>query len=277
MGACRLGNFLFFQVHNRATERGKLPSRKQKFFLRDVGMRVLWDKRLKWMRVSGIAIIIILILLLLFAAFTIYGNKVGNFVINVGNDGEISLMLSDHEDLSEQTPRLVYSSVTYLDHNTYGWLPDDITSRGLGNVSDDNGGAFLAYSFYLINNSSHALDCTMDLTLIDTVGDPMGMIRVMLIEEENGTFDSSNRIYALTESSPEREQEMREELATLRPYETEPFLLAESKLFSVDFKDFAAGAHRRFTVVLWLEGCDRDCNNTRLGSRAKMQIDITGY
>ena len=229
------------------------------------------------MRASTIAIVTSLILLLLFAAFTIYGNKVGNFVINVDSHTDVRLSLSSQSDLSRQTERLAYDSVMELNDTTYAWLPNDIARQGVGNVSDTEKSTYLAYSFYLINNSSRALDYDMELNLLDTIGDPLGMVRVMLIEEENDTFDSSNRIYALPEQTVEREQALQADLATLRSYTTESFLLGENKLFSVNVKDFEAGAHRKYTVVIWLEGCDPDCNNDHIAARAKMQLDIQGY
>ena len=245
-------------------------------------MRVWWDRRLKWMRASTIAIISILIILLFFAGFTIYGNKVGNFVINVGVNSDISLALSANEDLSDQKPRLVYGALTELKDATYAWLPENIPERGLGNISDEEKHEFMAYSFYLINNSGRAVDCDIDMTLVDIVGDPVGMLRIMIIEEEADTFAEGNRIYALKESTPERKAAMEAELAEgYKPYDVDYFLIEEGDesgtLFSFQLKDFDAGAHRRYTVVMWLEGCDRDTIREHLGTRAKLQLDIAGY
>ena len=241
-------------------------------------MRVRWDTRLKMMRISTVAIIVALILLLLFSAYTVYGNKVGNFVINVDLRSDVRLSLSDQEDLSGQTERLVYSGLTELHDSTYQWLPHNISNRGLGNVSDAENYRFMAYSFYLINNSNRALDCDLDLKLLDTVGDPLGMIRVMLIEGERDTFDESNRIYAMAESSPERKAQLDEDLRLNHIlYDTENFNLGDGDLFSVQLMDFAAGSYCKYTVVVWLEGCDPDCTIDRVGARVKMELDITGY
>lgn len=240
-------------------------------------MRVAWDKRLKLMRISTYVIISIIIILLLFAAFTIYGNKVGNFVINVGRDSDVQLSLSDQPDLSKQTARLVYGSLTELTDSTYGWLPKDIASQGLGNLSDNKTGMYMAYSFYLINNSVRSVDCDMVLHLLDTVGDPMGMIRIMLIEDERGTFDSANHIYALEETSEERKAGLEYDLKTNHTFYNVEYFEDEETLFSFQIMDFEAGAYRKYTIVAWLEGCDLDTVNANIGARAKMQVDITGY
>jgi len=240
-------------------------------------MRIRWDSRLKIMRVSTIAIIVSLILLIIFAGFTIYGNKVGNFVVNVGSQSDIKLSLSAKQDLSEQTDRLVYGSLMELNDTSYGFLPDDIAKGDLGNVSDKKDSRYLAYSFYLINNSDRALDYDMDMVLIDTVGDPLGMIRIMVIEETNSTNDRSNRIYALEESNEDNQQKLQKELEKITPYQTKPFLVDGKNLFSITVKDFQEGAFTRYTIVIWIEGCDPDCNNGHLGDRIKFQLNFTGY
>ena len=239
-------------------------------------MRVWWDRRLKVMRVSTVAIVSTLIILLFFAGFTIYGNKVGNFVINVGSSSDVNLALSAHEDLSGQTNRLAYSALMALSDTTYQDLPEDISGKGLGNISDTANGEYMAYSFYLINNSDRSVDCDFSMELLDTVGDPLGLMRVMLIEEDNGTFFDGNRIYALAEQDTEALQREFEKY-NCKMYSTEDFLMDESKIFSIILRDFEAGAARRFTILIWLEGCDPDCDNAHLGSRAKLQVDITGY
>lgn len=240
-------------------------------------MRIRWDNRLKLLRISTVAIIVSLILLLMFAGFTIYGNKVGNFVINVGPQGDIKLSLSVKQDLSEQTDRLVYGSLTELNDTSYGFLPDNLVENGLGNISDTKDSRYLAYSFYLINNSDRAVDYDMSMTLIDTVGDPLGMIRIMVIEGTSLATDSSNRIYALTESSVENQRSLQKELEKITPYRTQPFLTDGKNLFSITARDFQANAFIRYTIVIWLEGCDPDCDDRHIGDRVKTQLNIKGY
>lgn len=227
------------------------------------------------MRASTIAIIMTLLILGLFAGFTIYGNKVGNFVINVDNDKEIDLSLSVQEDLSKQTERLVFDGNAGIGDTTYGQLPPYISQGGLGDKSVDR--FYMAYTFYLINNSDRAVDIDMDLKLVDVVGDPLSVLRVMLIEGDNSTFAPGNRIYAQPETTEAAAEHLQTALAKWTPYETEPFHPEEEMIFSVTVKDMPQGANQKYTVVLWIEGCDLECTDERLGDRVKMQLDITGY
>ena len=240
-------------------------------------MKIRWKKRLKVMRASTVGIIVSLIMLLLFAGFTIYGNKVGNFVISVDFDN-IKLSLSAHEDYSNQTERLTFNGLNAVDNTSYGFLPDDI-SAGVGEKSVNNRKtktSYLAFSFYLINNSGKSVDYLMNLNIVDTVGDPLPIIRVMIIDGDKSTFDAGNRIYALKESSEDNERILKEGLDAIRPYKTEDFL-SEKRIFSINVHDFAAEAKEKYTVLIWLEGCDADCTNERIGSRVKLQLDFIGY
>lgn len=236
-------------------------------------MEVRWKKRLKVMRVSSVAIIILLIALTLFAGFTVYGNKVGNFVINVKNE-ELRLSLSVHEDMSDQTERLTFNGVSALGDNSYGFLPADI-ANGLGNKSVS--GSYAAYGFYLINNSERKVDYSMDLRITGIVGDPLPIIRIMLIEGDKGVFDAGNRIFAQKEDSEEAERHLKEQLSEIVYYETEDFQLENNKIFSIKMKDLEKGDSQKFTLVMWIEGCDAECVNERLGGRVKLRLDITGY
>ena len=237
-------------------------------------MKIRWEKRLKWMRISTVSIIVLLILLTFFAGFTIYGNKVGNFVINVKNE-ELNLSLSVYENLSVQTERLTFDGVSALGDNSYGLLPNDISGKGLGNLSEKS--AYAAYGFYLINNSYRDVDYVMDLKIVDVVKDPLPIIRIMLIEGENDTFDKGNRIFALKEETEEGERHLKKQLETILYYETEYFDVENGKIFSIKVRDLKKGGSQKYTLVMWIEGCDIECVNERLGSRIKLQLDITGY
>lgn len=108
------------------------------------------------------------------------------------------------------------------------------------------------------------------------VGDPLPILRVMVIEGENDTFSYGNRIYAMEESTESARTHLLEALAQYRAYDTEPFLLEDDALFSIEGKDMAQGSYTRYTIVLWIEGCDIECVDERLGSRIKLEVDITG-
>ena len=87
-----------------------------------------WLKRLQMMRISKIVIAVSLALSVIFAGFTIYGNKVGNFIINVSNDGA-HIAATMKEDLSDLSSRLSVSGLEGQGATTYEDIPRSI-ARG---------------------------------------------------------------------------------------------------------------------------------------------------
>ncbi|MBP5308729.1 MAG: hypothetical protein J6Z34_06310 [Clostridia bacterium] len=233
--------------------------------------KIRWEKRLRHMRVSTIAILVSLILLIMFAGFTIYGNKVGNFIVNINNGG-VRIALSAKEDMSERSSRLTFSGLSGQGETTFVDIPSDI-SNGMGDKSDKLVLRYLAYSFYLINESENGVDYVMDLNVIDTVGDPLSVLRVMVIEGDKPTNDPSNMIFAKDEPTTAAQEVLKATLLRYGYYETRPFV-SDSVLFSIRGRDLPPEVGQKYTVVIWTEGWDAQCTDDRLGDRVKMQIDI---
>ena len=168
--------------------------------------KIKWEKRLKVMRISTIAILVALILLILFAGFTIYGNKVGNFVISVGRD-KLNISLSEYEDLSNRTSRLVFSGLNNQGDSTFVDLPKNL-SLGIGDKSDRVTNRYLAYSFYLINENDIKIDYRIELIVIDSIGDPLSILRVMLIAGDKEINNPANYIFAKEEPTEESQNNL---------------------------------------------------------------------
>lgn len=230
-----------------------------------------WDKRLKIMRLSTVIIAVCLVLLVIFAGFTYYGDKVGNFVISIHNS-DIKLALSEKEDLSDATARLTVKGMENQTLATYSFIPDDI-SAGLGSKNDLNDYYYMAFSFYLINYSSSAVDYDVSLNIIDTIGDPTGALRVLLIEGDGGK--DAGTVYAKEEASESDKQWLDEQLKNFQPYEASYFL-TEKQIFYQRKIDLQPNDKVKYTVVIWLEGCDIDGNNARYGERIKMEMNFYG-
>lgn len=238
-----------------------------------------WTKnRLKLMRISSIAIITTFVLLLLFAGFTFYGNKVGNFIINV-NDQGAKLSLSQLEDLSDATSRLTVAGVESQTNATLSHIPSDI-SLGLGDkskketVTTEDGktevSRFMAFSFYLLNYTEFDVNYTMTLKVFDLVGDPLSCLRVMVIEGDSPI--EQGIIYAQPEATEEKQQllEQRQKYTT-RDFSSDTVLIDE------EVRDFRTYTKVKYTFVFWVEGWDESCVNERINDRLKMELEFTGY
>ena len=212
-----------------------------------------WLKRLQMMRISKIVIAVSLALSVIFAGFTIYGNKVGNFIINVSNDGA-HIAATMKEDLSDLSSRLSVSGLEGQGATTYEDIPRSI-ARGIGNKSDTVYQTYMAFSFYLVNKTERSVDYDMSLNVVDSVGRAIDIMRVMI-----------------TEASEEGENWLKQHTS----YETIAFI-SEKQLMAKRVTDFQPEDKVKYTIVIWVEGWDMDCTDERLQDRIKMKLDFYAY
>lgn len=225
-----------------------------------------WLKRLQMMRISKIVIAVSLALSVIFAGFTIYGNKVGNFIINVSNDGA-HIAATMKEDLSDLSSRLSVSGLEGQGATTYEDIPRSI-ARGIGNKSDTVYQTYMAFSFYLVNKTERSVDYDMSLNVVDSVGRAIDIMRVMINEGDAEGGD----IYANPEASEEGENWLKQHTS----YETIAFI-SEKQLMAKRVTDFQPEDKVKYTIVIWVEGWDMDCTDERLQDRIKMKLDFYAY
>ncbi len=227
-----------------------------------------WETRLKLKRASKFVIAICAALLLFFTGFTIYGREVGNFVINL-QDSKVLLALSMKEDLSDASSQISLKGMERQTNATYSYIPQDIAKSEVGNKSDTNSFHYFAVSFYLLNISDEDVGYSYKVSLIDQVGNAVSALRVMIIKGDRLNADGD--VYALAETS----LKSKTDLETWTSYSTIDFIADNGDLFREDVLNFKAGEKKKYTVVMWLEGYDADCNDSIIGSRLRMQMTFT--
>lgn len=259
-------------------------------------MIIRWMKRLKWMRISKYALIITLLLSLVFAGFTVYGARTGNFTIYL-HSSDVNLAVYMEEDMSDLGTRLTVPTLNEMTDVTFEDLAMPAVRQqimgGLGSKNDETHKQYMAFSFALVNLSEKMVNYNMELTVTSTYegiggGQIISALRVLVIKEwgyENGSvYDSlptqaakeeyfrGGRFYALKESTVKGANSLAENTY----YKTEDFI-SSLQLFKQEEYDFEINAQVKYTFVLWLEGWDVDCINDLYGGRIKMRLDITGY
>lgn len=259
-------------------------------------MVIKWMKRLKWMRISKYALIITLLLSLVFAGFTVYGARTGNFNIYL-HVSDVQLAIYMKEDMSDlgthlSTPVLdQMSDVTFADIASDG--PRNQIMNGLGCKNDWENREYLAFSFVLKNFSDRMVNYDMELSIVQTRegfggGDVTKALRVLVVKEwhyEQGSayealetqeqkerFFKNGTIYALPEETIESVNSLKENT----DYVTEDFI-SEVQIFLQTENDLEVEAEVKYTFVFWLEGWDADCVNNLYGGKIQMRLDISGY
>ena len=269
-----------------------------------------WTKRLKWIRASKIIIPIALAISLVFAGFSVYAHEAEYFVLRINNDNDVKLALTMNRDLSGQTSRLAvpvngrYEDATYMPDKGFTYdrlvesryatnLPDDICKRdGEHSVYEyANAYSFYSFSFWLVNNSERAVDVDMKFNIdsmtvgADNYSDKRidEAVRIMVVEGEPLLSEQSYIIYKKAERNEEEEQALTERLNEWSCYDNTKTIPFESsscvfnRTGSLGFPNMAEGETKRFTIIIWLEGHDFECEDAIMGDSLRMSIDFIGH
>ncbi|MCD7729749.1 MAG: hypothetical protein LUI60_07570 [Clostridia bacterium] len=242
-----------------------------------------WRTRLVFNRISKVAIITCLAASVTFAGFTIYGSKVGNFVVNV-EDTKGSIKLSVDEDpLSETATLTNILSTPVLKKQvdaTYNWIPDNI-AEGMGSKNDENY-RYFAYSFYLVNTGETTIDYDFGAYITETTLSADEIVRFMVIKGEQYTYNedtefpadaykSQGTIYAKTESS----EENKAYVETSAGYPAPQVDFLSDTIICTSQESVDGLSCIKYTLVMWIEGYDVDCTDDKIGGTIKMEVNIT--
>lgn len=198
---------------------------------------------------------------------------------------------------------LAYKDIKYSRN-----LPNDIAKYdGEHSVWETSGRmTFFSFSFWLVNNSKRAVDVDMRMNIDSmTVGKNSqdchidDAVRVMVIENEPLLSENKYVIYKKAEKNEENEELLHNVYSDVVDEETGEtkkvriggidYVSNEENTFSfvsdavifersgdLGYKNLAAGATLRFTIVIWLEGWDVECIDPIISESLKMSIDFTG-
>lgn len=233
---------------------------------------------------------------IVFAGFTVYGARTGNFVVFIDNGSEgVNLQLYTKEDKSDLDTHYAAEPLKKWTNYTYNRLRELDIVEGLGNKNDDNyvGGIdnrYMCFSFMLCNMGEKDVDVFMDMSITDVEegdggGDPISALRVLVLEGEPEISEEDIRttrpldfgtIYAYPEATEEGKALLAERNPVYRyePYETTDFYNKSLVFSEKPFYDFHAGEERKYTFVFWLEGQDIECVDNLFGGRLQMRLDI---
>lgn len=202
------------------------------------------------------AVTVLLILLLLLISIT-YGilyviNQKGNFTITLDPNAyeEEKLLVSPRRDFKYTTHEIVIESLDYMDNISESWLPNDLDTID----GPHNGNNYMAYTFYVKNNSNDTLAYSIAIDVLSVIKDVDDAIRVAVY------LNGDKTVYA--KRSPD----------TGDPEKgTTPFV-RDNQVMNELREDFEPGEVDRFTVVIWLEGDDPECLNHIIGGEMKMEM-----
>ena len=177
----------------------------------------------------------------------------GDLVVRVGEmqDGK-TILLSESADFSDGTVKLNGGSVKDVTNITKAWLPQKLDKED----GSHNGKNYLAYSFYLKNTGDKDLDYNTEMTLTGQSKGADEAIRIMIIK------DGKEAVYAKgTKASGGKTSE-----TDATKWKTNENILTIPKT------DLKAKAQSKYTVVMWIEGNDKECVDAIRGGHIRSQL-----
>ena len=210
------------------------------------------EKKIKKIVKIVLLFILLMLIILYFVIGIIYNNS--NFSITLDKNlyYDRGLIVYDDPDYKVFRSELNATSPDTFDNISYRWLPEDISeSRG----GSHNGSNYLAYTFYVENTGNDVADYYSEIVINDVIKNVDEAVRI--------------RVYKNDIETTYAKKSLRDEAE----YNTTPFL--EDKLVALDHvAGFKPGDIDKYTVVLWIEGSDPECNDNILGGEIKITMNF---
>lgn len=216
------------------------------------------DSIKKWRDIKKIvkqALLLLLFILIILYIVLISIFQRGTFCV-YNNEENSKIVIYESVNDPHSKRRLFADGMRLMTNISVNWLPDNLNNEKDGSHNGDN---YIAYTFYVENQSYEATNYWYKMTIDDVINDADEAIRVMIIRNDE------KKIYA--KKSPTTGEAEKE---------TEPFLDIEDGVIILNKRE-NIGSYEldKFTIVIWIEGDDPDCTNSLLGGEIKMHMDIT--
>ena len=203
-----------------------------------------------------VKIVLLFILLMLVILYLVIGIIYNNSNFSITLDKNLyydrGLIVYDDPDYKVFRSELNAASPDTFDNISYRWLPEDINESAGGS---HNGSNYLAYTFFVENIGEDIADYYSEIIIDDVIKNVDEAVRIRVYKNDVETT------YAKKSSRDEAE------------VNTTPFL--KDRLVALDHvAGFKPGDVDKYTVVLWIEGSDPECNDNILGGEIKITMNF---
>ena len=220
--------------------------RKSANQISDRNAKIIWIRRI-------LVIMVTFLLIIYFILKIVYDT--GRFTIVLDKAGDPMSGIIIYDKLSEKKPKqkLEAEKVDFFTNISQSWLPENIDNEAEGS---HNGTNYIAYTFYIENQSDNILNYWYQIYLDDVIKNVDEALRVMII------LNGEKTVYAKKNKSTN---------------EPEPNTIPfgdKTEIITQERKEFASGDIDKCTVVIWIEGNDPECLDDLIGGEIKMHMSI---
>lgn len=214
------------------------------------------ERHSRFLKLSVFLLLLLLIIVYIVLRVT-YSE--GSFVVTLKDNESLEAGLAIYESPFDRTAKrwLKAESLQFMDNISIKWLPEDIDSdKWEGTHNGDN---YIAYTFYVENQSSDVFDYWYEMILEDVIKDVDEAARIIIY------INGESTIYAKGSSIT---GEAEEGTTKFRNDKDGTIILGERQGLN-------PGEIDRVTVVVFIEGDDPECVDALIGGEMKMHMNIT--
>lgn len=200
-------------------------------------------------------LVLLLVLILAYFILNIIYNE-GNFTISMDKNTYLQSNLVMYESLNDRSSvfKLSTSRLEFMDNISISWLPQDINKEAEGSHNGEN---YIAYSFYLENQGEEIINYWYSFTIDDIIKNVDDAVRVMVFINDEKTVYAKKSPFT-GEAEPN----------------TTPFRDDDETIILQKRAGMIPEQIDKVTIVIFLEGDDRECVNSILGGELRMHMDI---
>ena len=211
------------------------------------------EKRLTILKIILLVIVVLLSLLYIILKL-IY--EVGSFTVTLDTSYNLEGALVIYENQKQKLclETLTAEELDFMTNISGDWIPEDIQN---GPDGSHNGQNYIAYTFYAENQGKEVINYWRTIEITDVIKNADEAIRVKVIKDGvDTTYAKLNK----TTGEPEKN--------TIAFKENGIVMLEQEK-------NFKPGDVHKYTVVIWIEGNDRECVDDIIGGEVKMRMRLT--
>lgn len=213
-------------------------------------------KREKALIVLKIILLVIVVLLSLLYVVLKLIYEIGSFTVTLDTSYNLegSLVIYENREQKLCLETLKAEELDFMTNITESWIPKNLQD---GPDGSNNGSNYIAYTFYAENQGKEVINYWRTIEITDVIKRADEAIRVKVIK------DGVETKYAKRSSATGEAED-----GTIA-FSEEGVVMLEKE------ENFKPGDVHKYTVVIWIEGEDRECVDDIIGGEVKMRMRLT--
>lgn len=209
------------------------------------------EKKIKVLKIGLLGSLLFLIITYLILK-SVYSQGAFTITLDQQFAKDSGLIIYENSQTKQSKRVLEADELEYMDNISYKWIPKNINDEADGSHNGEN---YIAYTFYVENQGSSTVNYWYNVLIDDVIKNVDNATRIEVFLNGEGT------IYAKPTSNGTPEEG------------TEAFYSDKSVVLK-ERPNFKAGDVDKFTIVIWIEGDDKDCVDALIGGQMRMHLEI---